>query len=258
MIANFNNSSIHYTITGKGPSLVLLHGFLLSSSIWTDMIPKLATKNKLIIIDLPGHGKSETIAEIQTMELMAEVVHSILEENNIEKASFIGHSMGGYVCLAFTEKYPSKIETLVLLNSSSEADSKERKKNRNRAIQVIQTHKEVFIKMGITALFKDDKQEEFQHLIEKFSSEAFLFPVEGIVASIKGMRDRKDRSSILKHFKGNKYMISGIEDPIIPISSSEKIALTTNTKLYKVQSGHMSINENIDEIVKITRFIEFL
>jgi pimeloyl-ACP methyl ester carboxylesterase len=218
----------------------------------------LLKKNQVIIIDLPSHGKSECIAEIQTMELMADVVNTILEENNIEKANFIGHSMGGYISLAFIEKYPSKIETLVLLNSSSEADSEERKINRNRAIEVIKTHKEAFINMGISALFKEEKQEEFQHLIEKFSTEAFQFPAEGIVASIKGMRDRKDRTSVLKNFKGEKYMISGIEDPIIPISNSEKIASITNTKLYKVQSGHMSVNENIDEIVKIMYFIDYL
>ena len=258
MITNFNNSSIHYTIIGKGPTLVLLHGFLLSPTIWTEIIPKLAKKNQVIIIDLPGHGKSECIAEIQTMELMAEVVNSILKENNIEKANFIGHSMGGYISLAFIEKYPSKIETLVLLNSSSEADSEERKINRNRAIEVIKTHKEAFINMGIAALFKEEKQEEFQHLIEKFSTEAFQFPVEGIIASIKGMRDRKDRTSVSKNFKGEKYMISGIEDPIIPISNSEKIASITNTKLYKVQSGHMSVNENIDEIIKTMLLIDFI
>jgi len=258
MIATFNNSSIHYTIIGKGPALVLLHGFLLSPTIWTEIIPKLAIKNQVIIIDLPGHGKSECIAEIQTMELMAKAVHSILVENNIEKANFIGHSMGGYISLAFAEKYPSKIGTLILLNSSSEADSEERKVNRNRAIEVIKTHKEAFINMGIAALFKEEKQEEFQHLIKKFSTEAFHFPVEGIVASIKGMRDRKDRTSILKNFKGKKYMISGIEDPIIPISSSEKNASETNTKLYKVNSGHMSINENINEIKNVMHLIDYL
>lgn len=258
MILNFNNSFIHYTISGKGPTLVLLHGFLLSPTIWTEIIPKLSEKNQVIAIDLPGHGKSECVAEIQTMELMAEVVNSILVENNIEKARFIGHSMGGYISLAFAELYPSKIESLVLLNSSPEADSEERKVNRNRAIKVIKTHKEAFINMGITALFKEEKQEEFQYLIEKFSTEAFQFPVEGIIASIKGMRDRKDRTSILKNYKGKKYMISGIEDPIIPISNSKKNASETNTKLFKVHSGHMSINENIDEIIKIMYLVEYL
>ena len=258
MTTIFKNKAIHYSIIGKGPALVLLHGFLLSPSIWTKIIPKLSEKNQVIVIDLPGHGKSECIAETHSMELMAEVVNTILEENNIEKARFMGHSMGGYIGLAFAEMYPNKIEQLVLLNSSPEADSEERKVNRNRAIEVIKTHKVAFINMGIAALFSEERQEEFLLLIEKFSTEAFKFPVEGIVASIKGMRDRKDRTSILENFKGKKYMISGIEDPIIPISNSEKNALTTNTKIYKVNSGHMSVNENIDEIIKIMYFIDYL
>ncbi len=258
MISYFENSKIHYTISGKGPSLVLLHGFLLSPSIWTKIISKLSKKNQVIIIDLPGHGKSETIANVQTMELMAAVVNWVLEENNISKASFIGHSMGGYISLAFAEKYPDKIETLVLLNSSTEADSKERQVNRDRAIKVIQNNSEIFIRMGIANLFTEERQEKFKHLIDKFSKEAFQFPVEGIIASIKGMKIRKDRTSVLKNFKGKKYMISGIEDPLIPISNSIKIASETNTKLFKVNSGHMSINENSDEIVKIMHFIDFI
>jgi len=258
MFTNFNQAKIHYTVSGKGPALVLLHGFLLSPSIWTEIIPKLAKKNQVITIDLPGHGKSECVEKVHTMELMAEVVNSILEENNIKKANFIGHSMGGYISLAFAEKYSDKINTLVLLNSSSEADSEERKVNRDRAIKVIQKNSEIFIRMGIAALFTEERQEKFQHLIEKFSEEAFKFSVEGIIAAIEGMKIRKDRTSILKNFKGKKYMISGIEDPIIPISTSKKIVTDTKTKLYKVQSGHMSINENIDEIVKIMHFIDFL
>ncbi len=258
MITYFNEASIHYTIKGEGNPLVLLHGFLLSPNIWTEIIPKLVVKNKLIIIDLPSHGKSDCVAEAHSMELMADVVHHILSENNIPSASFIGHSMGGYISLAFAEKYPDKINKLVLLNSSSEADSEERKINRDRAIKVIKNNSKVFIKMGIAALFTEERQGKFQHLIDNFSKEAFKFPVEGIIASIKGMKIRKDRTSVLKNFKGKKYMISGVEDPIIPISNSEKTASLTNTKLYKVQSGHMSINENIDEIIKIMYFVDYM
>jgi len=258
MFIKYRNSKIHIQTYGKGFPLVLLHGFLLSSSIWKDLIPELSKKNQVIVLDLPGHGKSECVAEIHTMELLAEIVNSVLEKLNIEKANFIGHSMGGYTSLAFAEKYPSKIETLVLLNSSSDSDSLERIKNRDRAIKVIQTHKEVFIKMAIALLFPKNQQEKYQHLIDKFSEEALLFPVEGIIASIKGMKIRKDRTSILKSFKGNKYLISGIYDPIIPISSSKKITLETKTKLYKVNSGHMSVNENLEEIIKIMHFIEYL
>lgn len=258
MIAYFNQTQIHYIINGNGPSIVLLHGFLLSPTIWIDLVPILSKKNQVIVIDLPGHGKSGCIAEIHTMEMMAEVVNFILEENEITKASFIGHSMGGYISLAFAEKYPSKIKKLVLLNSSSDEDSLERKINRDRAIKVIKHNKEVFIKMAIASLFPEEKQKLYQHYIDKFSKKALEFPVEGIIAAIIGMKIRKDRTSILKSFQGDKYMISGIEDPIISITSSENIANKSNTNLFKVDSGHMSINENIDEIVKIMHFIDFL
>lgn len=258
MFIKYRNSQIHTKTYGKGDSIVLLHGFLLSPYIWKDLIPELAKKKQVIVIDLPGHGLSECVSEIHSMELMAEVVLFVLEELNIEKASFIGHSMGGYISLAFAEKYPSKIETLVLLNSSSDSDSPDRKKNRDRATKIIKTHKEVFIKMAIATLFPEKEHKKYQHLIDKISEDAFQFPTEGIIAAIKGMKTRKNRTSILKNFKGKKYLISGIDDPIISFSSSEKIALETKTELYKVKSGHMSVNENINEIVKIMYFIEFL
>jgi len=94
MIAQFKNSSIHYSITGKGKCIVLLHGFLLNTGIWSDLIPLLSKKNKVLAIDLPGHGKSDCIGEIHSMELLADLVNFILEENNsgefvMEGSSFI-------------------------------------------------------------------------------------------------------------------------------------------------------------------------
>ena len=108
MIARFKKSSIHYSVTGKGKCIVLLHGFLLNTDIWSDLIPLFSKKNKIIAIDIPGHGKSDCIEEICTMELMADIVNFILVENNLKTTSLIGHSMGGYVSLAFLEKYQSK------------------------------------------------------------------------------------------------------------------------------------------------------
>lgn len=258
MITHFNQIPIHYSIRGKGPCIVLLHGFLLSSSIWDELAPKLSKKNKVIIIDLPGHGKSGCMAEIHSMELMAEVINFILEKNNIGQASFIGHSMGGYISLAFTEKYESKVNALILLNSTTEKDSSEKKINRDRFIKIIKYNQEVFVKMSILALFPADKKKEFQHYIDKFTEEAKYLKFDGIIAAIKGIKNRKDRTSVLKSFKGNKFMISGIKDPIIPFSSSRKIANKSNSKLLKVNSGHMSVNENINEIVEIMHFIDFL
>ncbi len=258
MITYFNQIPIHYTIKGEGPCIVLLHGFLLSSSIWVDLAPNLSKKNKVITIDLPGHGKSGCISEIHTMELMAEVVNYILVENNILKASLIGHSMGGYIALAFTEKYKTKVKTLVLLNSTTLPDSPERKINRDRAIRVIQNNSQVFIKMAIKSLFPENKQNKFTSEIDLFIKEALGFPRKGIIAAINGMKIRKDRTAILKSFKGDKYMICGEDDLIIPFSEVKEVAIKSKTNLKSVKSGHMSVNENIDEIINIVHFIEFI
>lgn len=258
MVSYFNQVPIHYTIRGKGHSLVLLHGFLLSATIWDELAPKLSKKSKVIIIDLPGHGESGCVSKIHTMELMADVVNFILEENSINQASFIGHSMGGYISLAFAEKYRSKVNTLILLNSSTEEDTPERKIKRDSAIKIIKYNKDVFIKMAIMALFPEDKQIEFQHYIGKYTEEAKSFKAEGIISAIRGMKNRKDRTSILTSFEGNKFIISGIKDPLIPFSNSEKISIESQTELFKVGTGHMSVNENIDEIVTIMHLIGYL
>src|SRR5690554_2620694 len=106
MFIDYKGTRIHYKVSDKGPSLVLLHGFLESSTMWATVSPMLSQKNTVINIDLPGHGKSEVASKIHSMELMAEIVHHVLENTETKTATFIGHSMGGYVSLAFAELYP--------------------------------------------------------------------------------------------------------------------------------------------------------
>lgn len=258
MIAHYNKSKIFYEVYGKGKPLVLLHGFLESSNMWDTILPLLTQKNKVICIDLPGHGKSELIAEIHTMELMAEVIHFVLESLEIKQARFIGHSLGGYVSLAFTELYPEKINTLVLLNSTTESDSEERRKNRDRAIRVIKKDSRLFISLAINNLFNDKTKHLHSHEIKQLKEDAFLFPIDGIIATIKGMKNRKDRTEVLKNFKGLKYLICGIEDTMIQKNTSKRVAKNTNSEIYFVNSGHMTVNENKEEMIKILHLIEFL
>lgn len=258
MVTYFKDTPIHYTINGNGPHLVLLHGFLLGPSLWNSILPELAIKNKVIIIDLPGHGISGTIAEEHSMELMADTVHHIFLENIIEKANFIGHSMGGYISLAFAEKYPNYIQDIVLLNSTSKADSPERKINRERAISVVNNNAKVFVKMAIRVLFPEKRKETMAKQIDTLIKEATTYSAKGITAAIKGMKNRKDRTTILKNFPGNKYLIHGVEDPIITLQEAKKAANDSNTRFFEVKSGHMSILENKEEIVKIMHFIDFI
>ena len=258
MVTQFKKTSIHYSITGKGKCVVLLHGFLLNTKIWSGLIPLLSKKNKVLAIDLPGHGKSDCIDKIHSMELLADLVNFILEENNITTANLLGHSMGGYVSLAFLEKYSSKINTIVLLNSTTEEDSLMRKKNRERILKIIHTNKNVFVREAIRSLFPEKKLEVYKDLIELLTEDALKLSKQAIIASIHGMKLRSDRTQILKLFNGKKYIISGVEDPIIPFSNSRKIAIDSDTELIRVNSGHMSTNENHHEIVEVMKQIGFI
>ncbi|GEQ84684.1 alpha/beta hydrolase [Patiriisocius marinistellae] len=252
----YNNASIFYEIQGTGPALILLHGFLESSSIWNSTVEEFKKTHTIITVDLPGHGKSDVVAKTHEMELMAIIISEILINHNINTASFIGHSMGGYVALAFTELFPNKVRKLILLNSSTYSDSEDRKKNRDRAIKFIKKQKSAIISMAISNLFTQENRVMFASEILNLKNEALNFPSEGIIANIKGMRDRKDRTSVLKNFGGSKLIITGKMDMIVPISVSEEISEATNTPLKTINGGHMSWITNRKEMLNAMRFID--
>lgn len=254
MTYRYQNIPIYYETFGQGPAIVLLHGFLESSTMWKPFIPELSEKNTVIVLDFPGHGKSGVISETHSMELMAKVANDILLHEQIPSATFIGHSMGGYVALAYTEMFPEKVEKLILLNSTPAADSEERKETRNRALKVIDQNPKAYINMAIGNLFAETSREIFTAEIEALKEEAFSFPVEGIKAAIKGMRDRKDRAQVLKNFAGEKYMILAEADPILSFSETKKLAVEWGVSVKIIEGGHMSTIEKRDFILKFLLF----
>lgn len=250
MIYHFKGAPVFYQVVGQGPTLVLLHGFLERSTIWFRLVPELMKRRTIISLDLPGHGKSACLEDVHTMELMAEVVISLLKELHITNAGFMGHSMGGYLLLAIAELYPSVVDELFLLNSTSLADSPERIQNRKRALKVISENKKLFIQTAIPNLFTKKSQQNFPIEIATLKEEALTFPVEGITAMIRGMMLRKDRTNVLKEFSKKKVVLCGKEDPIVPITDSKWIAAATHSEIKIMAGGHMSWLENTAELLK--------
>ena len=251
MILKYYETPIYYEISGEGPALVLLHGFLESSAMWERMIPVLSQNKTVISIDFPGFGKSGIVDTVHSMELMANIVNQIIKRHFFKNISIIGHSMGGYVALAYCESYPESVANLILLNSTPEADSAERKINRARALRIIDKTAAVFLTMAIQNLFIEGSRKKYALEIEKMKIAVLNLPLEGIKAAISGMKNRKDRTSVLKNFSGNKLMICGINDPIIPISVSTAVASDTSTPIEKLDGGHLGVLENFNEIMKI-------
>ena len=248
---SYKNIQIAFTVEGKAETIVLLHGFLESSTIWKNVVSAFKETHQIIAIDLLGHGKTEKLGYIHSMETMAETVHAVLSELKVEKASIIGHSMGGYVALAFAEKFPQRLEKLVLLNSSTVADSEERKENRDRAKRLVKQNKQAFISMAIKNLFTDENRNALRTEINALVEEAVQLPEEYIIASVEGLKNRKDRTEILQQYSGEKIIIAGKNDPVVPFKEIEAIAEKTNSTFISFEDGHMSYLENEEELLKV-------
>lgn len=245
----FKNTQISYSDTGKGNVIVLLHGFLENKGMWDFYIPLFSKKNRVIAIDLLGHGESECLGYVHTMEDHADAIHAVLSELRIRKAIFIGHSMGGYVALAFAELYSETIKGLVLLNSTARADSEERKKNRDRAVKAVKQSFTNFISLSIGNLFSENNIDRLSVEIENVKKEALKTPLQGIIASLEGMKVRKDREVLLHLTPYPKLMVLGEKDPVLPYEETIQQLENTKVELVTFPDGHMSYIENQQQLL---------
>jgi len=178
----FKKAGISFSDIGKGNAVVLLHGFLENTSMWKDVIPQLSKRNRVIAIDLLGHGKSDCLGYVHSMELFAESVAAVLKHLRIRKCVIIGHSLGGYVALAFAKKYPQKIKGMCLMNSTSIEDDAERKTLRLRANKMIQKNFENMVRMSFSNLFGEKSRSLFKAEMKAALQEALKTPIQGYIA----------------------------------------------------------------------------
>jgi pimeloyl-ACP methyl ester carboxylesterase len=255
----FKNTKVSYSDQGNGQAIVLLHGFLENSTMWNDFIPEFSKKNRVITIDLLGHGKTECIGYVHTMELMAEAVLAVLKHLKIRRSILVGHSMGGYVALAFAELYPDAVKGLCLMNSTAKPDSKQKKKNRDRAIKAVKQNHKTFIRVSVSNLFRPKNRRIFRVKIKQVKKEALKTPLQGIVAALEGMKIREDREALLHFGPYKKMMIISKKDPILNYDSLKEQVENTDTLIIEFPDGHMCHIENKKDFTyNVMRFIENL
>ena len=226
---NHSNTKLHYKTTGTGLPVVLIHGFAEDSSIWDNQVEYLKNDYKLIIPDLPGSGASGMINTLLSegerlgmrsigMEDYAECIKHILDEEKIGKCIMIGHSMGGYITLAFAEKYPGSLISFGLFHSSAYADDDIKVETRKKAIGFIETNgSEAFLKTSIPGLFYDQGNSgQPDALIEKGKA----FSAKALIQYYKAMIARPDRTNILKNSTAAVLFIMGEHDKAVPFKHS--------------------------------------
>ena len=252
----YNNSTIYYRVEGNGAPVILVHGFGEDGEIWNDLADRLRNKFKLIIPDLPGSGKSPLIDTKWSMEFFAECLMAILQNESISSTIMIGHSMGGYITLAFAEKYPHLLKAFGLFHSSSYRDSEEKKEARRKSISFIEQHGAAkFIEQSTPNLFSENFKKNQPDIVQSQVALYTNFLAPALVQYYEAMMERPDRTEILRKFNGPIIFIMGKHDTAIPLEHSLQQCHLPNLSytLILENSGHMGM---LEEAEKSSRFIE--
>ena len=243
------------TDEGKGSVVILLHGFLENKSMWIEMSTYLSKKNRIITLDLLGHGSTGCIGYVHTMEQMADQVKTVVDHLGVRKVTLVGHSMGGYVALAFAELYPEYIKGLCLFYSTARADTYAKKADRERAVKLVKQDPKSFVRISIPNLFRPKSRELFRDRITEVKNEALKTPTQGIVAALEGMKIRTDREVILHFAAFPISIISGKKDPVLPIKiMEEQMKGRSVTHTLITPDGHMGHIENFKEVTQGLQF----
>lgn len=254
----FKGKKINYQDEGRGKNtLVLLHGYMNSLEVWQYFVLEYMNNMRVIAVDLIGHGDSETIDEVSTMELQAEMIKELLDSLDVKQCVMCGHSMGGMITLAFMEKYPEMLKGYCLMNSQAMADSEKGKQNRLRAIEIIDKNRMKFIVDFIPNLFMETNRQRFGSEIDNLKEIALNTPVEGIIAAQKGMICRRDRRDILQKSTCPVLFIIGKEDTRADLDILfAQIKLPMYSEVMLLNSGHMSfIEEELKVKIRLKDFV---
>ncbi len=263
-------TDIFYRNIGKGQPIILLHGFGEDGTIWENQVSFLKSRFNMIIPDLPGSGKSAPVSYSQanlktystvdvhanpafvhpSMDDYADLIKTILDTEEIDSCVMIGHSMGGYIALAFAEKYPGSLDGLGLFHSTAYADSAEKKAIRIKTIEfILRQGARAFLKQSIPNLFAEKFRLEKPAKIEALISAGANFSAETLVQYYEAMVNRPDRSGILTIFSKPILFIIGEDDKSVNLQESLSQCKIPDLSLVSILPGvsHMGMWEETDQ-----------
>lgn len=253
-----NTQYLAHYVAGEGKPLVLVHGFCESNQIWLNTLPALTDKYKVIAVDLGGFGESaDLLPHPTTTDTLALQIKDLLWSLGIDQAVWIGHSLGGYVSLAFAEKYPAQVKGLGLFHSSALPDSEDKKKVRQNVIDFVEKNGvQPFIDNFVEPLFYHKRHPELQASIFSVQSIASQTPLKTVVEVTKAMRDRVDRTQVLRNALFPVLLAIGREDGAVPFETYiPQLTLASDTLVHIwTETAHMGMYERPEETRKLLRY----
>lgn len=248
---------LNFTEVGEGLPVVLLHGFPLDRNIWLHQW-ELGDQVRLIAPDLRGHGKSPATEDVYEMDLLAQDIFALLDSLNVERAAFLGHSMGGYIALAAFKRAPDRVSALGMICSQAGADTEEARKGRlQTAEKVAKEGSQVMADAMLPKLFSP-KLATDSPIREQVKQIILSTDPVGIAGSLRGMAARPDSTSLLSKINVPALVLTGDQDQIIPAEKAQAmVKALPKAKLSVIEnSGHMPMLEQPEGLTAALR--EFL
>lgn len=248
-----------YIEKGTGQPIIFLHGFCEAKEIWRTFLDYFSKTNRVICPDLPGFGSSPLHQDSVTLEQVAELLQNWMMDLNLDKPIVIGHSLGGYITLALAELMGQQLSAIGLFHSSALSDNPEKKANRNKTLDFVKKNgTKKFLDTFIPSLFAANRKGILKEEIELAFQLGEKASKKGFIAYTEAMRDRKDRTQVLKDFEGKKLYIAGELDQAIPLEISRKHREIVDIYHELHDTGHMGMLERKTEtILFIKEFIEY-
>lgn len=237
---NVNSIQLAYERRGRGAPLVLLHGFPLDHHLWDEIVPLLEDTFDIITPDLRGFGSSTMIDVPHTMDDYASDIASLLDHLNIQQAAIVGHSMGGYVALAFARLYPNRVRGLGLVSSQVLADAPERKEGRYKSAADVEANGIGSVVDSMTPKFTSDEK------LQAYARASMeRQPPTAYIGALKAMAERMDSTSLLASFHFPVVVIHGDADSLIPVDRAREVkAALPQAHVVEIPgSGHMPMME---------------
>ena len=249
-------STLSYLMLGHGPTVMLIHGFAEDHTIWEDQIHALSEHYCCIVPDLFGSGHSKNLDEshVRSLDDIAFCLKEILIAEKKEKIHLFGHSMGGYITLAFAEHFPAFLESFGLIHSTTYADNDEKKTMRSKIIQYWKAHgSQETQKNSVPGLFAEKNR--LMPRVAKQIKIAEQIATGNMIAYYRFIMERPDRTHVLMQTVLPVLIVAGKWDPAVPyMHSIEQIKHPSNGEIHLLEhSGHMGMIEETDKINQILR-----
>ncbi|MDP5122155.1 MAG: alpha/beta hydrolase, partial [Spirosomaceae bacterium] len=212
--------------------VVLLHGFGETEDIWKTFIPSLNTHNEYLTLDY------SRFTFCQTIEEYADWLHAEILQRKIRYFVLIGHSMGGYIALAYAKKYGDFVAGLGLFHSTAFADSEDKKLARDKTIKFLAKHGAAnFIEDFLPKMYNDDFLRKNKTYIKQQLLDNQQIPTEALQVATTAMKNREDTRSVLEaanypvlHIigKADKFIDFGDALTLIPLLKKPYVLIIDN------------------------------